>query len=610
MAAGAFGAVVLVAAGYMVLEATRGPEPAPAPVSETAPAGVAPTAGDPVPLVATSEGGTDATGAPDPAQTPEQTGAAPIAPSFDLVRVDADGATIIAGLAEPGSEVHVVLDGTDAAVVQADAVGNFVAMMDIGLSDKPRVLTLNSVIAGGLSLVSANTAIIEPSVPAIQSAEAEPVAPPVMVAENTETTPQVPQSDGGNVAPAETVETGETDAPQTPETSGDSDTQITSPDAGQDGEPGVIESAGASDKAQDTGAQSTLPVAEVAPVADGSISATQVEVQAEVEQTTTPEPEAQTEANADAATLAEGQNNTVAAMEGEPVEETLTDVATSPAQAVETDAVVSAGEEIAEIDEDAVNTVAGVEIAEVDYPPQTPIPGSDTAEVAETPEIAPTEAAQVETADAVAVPEVEFSDAPSVGEDVTVADSGEPAPPRVMIAGSEGITIVQQGGHGPVALESVTLDAITYDAIGEVQLSGRGAGAGNVRVYLDNNPIRTAAITESGQWRTGLPEVESGIYTLRVDELREDGTVTSRIETPFKREDADQLAAVAAEVAGDSGKAPVQAVTVQPGSTLWAIAKENYGEGTLYVRVFEANRDQIRDPDWIYPGQVFAIPGE
>ncbi|MCP5036323.1 MAG: LysM peptidoglycan-binding domain-containing protein [Rhodobacteraceae bacterium] len=297
-------------------------------------------------------------------------------------------------------------------------------------------------------------------------------------------------------------------------------------------------------------------------------------------------------------------------MEGEPVEETLTDVATSPAQAVETDAVVSAGEEIAEIDEDAVNTVAGVEIAEVDYPPQTPIPGSDTAEVAETPEIAPTEDAQVETADAVAVPEVEFSDAPSVEEDVTVADSGEPAPPRVMIAGSEGITIVQQGGHGPVALESVTLDAITYDAIGEVQLSGRGAGAGNVRVYLDNNPIRTAAITESGQWRTGLPEVESGIYTLRVDELREDGTVTSRIETPFKREDADQLAAVAAEVAGDSGKAPVQAVTVQPGSTLWAIAKENYGEGTLYVRVFEANRDQIRDPDWIYPGQVFAIPGE
>jgi len=47
---------------------------------------------------------------------------------------------------------------------------------------------------------------------------------------------------------------------------------------------------------------------------------------------------------------------------------------------------------------------------------------------------------------------------------------------------------------------------------------------------------------------------------------------------------------------------------VQPGSTLWAISREHYGEGVLYVRVFEANRERIRDPDLIYPGQVFALP--
>lgn len=52
------------------------------------------------------------------------------------------------------------------------------------------------------------------------------------------------------------------------------------------------------------------------------------------------------------------------------------------------------------------------------------------------------------------------------------------------------------------------------------------------------------------------------------------------------------------------------AVTVQPGNTLWAIARENYGEGILYVRLYEANRDRIRDPDLIYPGQVFDIPRE
>ncbi|MFN3970545.1 MAG: LysM peptidoglycan-binding domain-containing protein [Gemmobacter sp.] len=53
--------------------------------------------------------------------------------------------------------------------------------------------------------------------------------------------------------------------------------------------------------------------------------------------------------------------------------------------------------------------------------------------------------------------------------------------------------------------------------------------------------------------------------------------------------------------------APVT-VTVQPGFTLWAIAKGQYGDGIRYVQVFEANRSQIRNPDLIYPGQVFTLP--
>jgi len=49
-------------------------------------------------------------------------------------------------------------------------------------------------------------------------------------------------------------------------------------------------------------------------------------------------------------------------------------------------------------------------------------------------------------------------------------------------------------------------------------------------------------------------------------------------------------------------------ITVQPGFTLWRIARDSYGDGVLYVQVFEANRDKIRDPDLIYPGQVFTVP--
>ncbi|MFV0491864.1 MAG: LysM peptidoglycan-binding domain-containing protein [Pseudorhodobacter sp.] len=60
---------------------------------------------------------------------------------------------------------------------------------------------------------------------------------------------------------------------------------------------------------------------------------------------------------------------------------------------------------------------------------------------------------------------------------------------------------------------------------------------------------------------------------------------------------------------GETGAegAPIS-VTVQPGFTLWGIAQQRFGDGFLYVQVFEANRDRIRDPDLIYPGQVFALP--
>ena len=60
--------------------------------------------------------------------------------------------------------------------------------------------------------------------------------------------------------------------------------------------------------------------------------------------------------------------------------------------------------------------------------------------------------------------------------------------------------------------------------------------------------------------------------------------------------------------AAPSKPAPVS-VTVQPGFTLWGIAKTEFGDGVLYVQVFEANKDKIRDPDLIYPGQVFTLPG-
>lgn len=48
--------------------------------------------------------------------------------------------------------------------------------------------------------------------------------------------------------------------------------------------------------------------------------------------------------------------------------------------------------------------------------------------------------------------------------------------------------------------------------------------------------------------------------------------------------------------------------TVKSGDCLWKIAKQFYGNGAQYNKIFEANKDKISDPNLIYAGQVLTIP--
>ncbi|HEY0832654.1 MAG TPA: LysM peptidoglycan-binding domain-containing protein [Azospirillum sp.] len=62
---------------------------------------------------------------------------------------------------------------------------------------------------------------------------------------------------------------------------------------------------------------------------------------------------------------------------------------------------------------------------------------------------------------------------------------------------------------------------------------------------------------------------------------------------------------ITASTAGGTGQ---QSYTVEKGDTLSAIAKQFYGKSSAWRDIFEANRDQIDDPDRIFPGQVLKIP--
>ncbi len=59
---------------------------------------------------------------------------------------------------------------------------------------------------------------------------------------------------------------------------------------------------------------------------------------------------------------------------------------------------------------------------------------------------------------------------------------------------------------------------------------------------------------------------------------------------------------------GDMMPAAGDNIVVQPGNSLWRLARRTYGEGLRYTVIYEANKDQIRDPNLIYPGQVFVVP--
>ena len=174
--------------------------------------------------------------------------------------------------------------------------------------------------------------------------------------------------------------------------------------------------------------------------------------------------------------------------------------------------------------------------------------------------------------------------------------------PKVIIADSDGVKVIQDDKRSD---DSLALDSIAYDPLGNVTVGGRSNPSGLVRFYINNEAVSATKTNEAGYWEADLSDIIPGTYTLRIDELSLKGDVISRLESPFKREDREKLANL---IAPSTSPVRINIVTVQPGNTLWAIARKRYGDGLLYVQVFEANRDKIKNPDLIYPGQLFDLP--
>jgi hypothetical protein len=141
------------------------------------------------------------------------------------------------------------------------------------------------------------------------------------------------------------------------------------------------------------------------------------------------------------------------------------------------------------------------------------------------------------------------------------------------------------------------LDVVDYDDRRATRFAGTAPPGAAVRAYVDDAPAGDAAADAQGRWAMAPQRTLSrGKHRLRVDQLDGDGQVLARVELPFQR-------AAVPPAALASGR-----VVVQPGQTLWRLARRAYGSGNRYTVIYLANRNQIRDPRLIYPGQAFAVP--
>jgi nucleoid-associated protein YgaU len=177
-----------------------------------------------------------------------------------------------------------------------------------------------------------------------------------------------------------------------------------------------------------------------------------------------------------------------------------------------------------------------------------------------------------------------------------------PTPPLAILTGPAAAPLVLTGPGQPPGSASVdrfrlALGAVEYDEHGEIRLSGNAPPGATVRLYVDSRPIGQAVANPDGQWTFSAGDtVGPGTHRLRLDQIAPDGTVAFRLDLPVTRQ---QLAAA---------ELPPGHIVIQPGQNLWTIARHTYGQGIRYTVIYQANQQDIRDPDLIYPGQVFALP--
>jgi nucleoid-associated protein YgaU len=236
---------------------------------------------------------------------------------------------------------------------------------------------------------------------------------------------------------------------------------------------------------------------------------------------------------------------------------------------------------------------------------------------------------------------------------ITLANPEDKSEAKVETDNAE-IKTTEVSALAPVLIEAADVEN------GKIFIAGTGEPLTSINIYLENELLGTAQVAENGAFLfEGSSALKPGRYDIRADMTKGGASVLARaevtlvhepevvsdipeaepkeevasVETQQQPAQEEEPVALVEETKVDSdaeqttssttpdaleNKEPIQsdkkeiqtgsAVIIRRGDSLWTVARRNYGAGIRYTTIFEANRDQVRDPNRIYPGQVLKVP--
>ncbi|MAM61150.1 LysM peptidoglycan-binding domain-containing protein [Maritimibacter sp. UBA3975] len=599
--------------------------------------------------IAPSEEATDEapSDAPDVAETPDAGPDSPAPPVFGNIRFPAKGTAVVAGQADPGADVVIFLDGQEVATATANSSGDFAALFDLALSGVPRVVRMAIRPPEGALVYAEDSRIVEPREAPVQVAEAPVDAPETPdAAAVTEAPTETP--DDEPLALADASDAIAPDQPESPVTVG----QLPEAPAEDTGAPEAT-SALAPETVPNA---SETPVRDAAPemaAAEGEDTSGQTDPAPATDDTTemaalSPEP-ASPEPTTPDTTQPEASAQE---MQPDPEPEVADTPPADPAPDQAASTPESADDAPAATPEADDAEVAATTTPDADLPPRVLRADRDGIRVIE--EVRPADMPDL-SLDAIAYDdagEVTISGRGEGGQQVRLyldntavgeATVGPDGQWRLTLPDSvaPGIYTMRVDEIGPDGGVTARVESpfkredpeMLMAALGQDTPDTTPAGAAETPPsdMADTAPTSAPATTDAPVDSTppdapdapqtaDAPPADAATPPPDADETPLAGTpetpdpdtaatdMTGAADQPQVDSSAPAVQAAAAPPAAPEAEPMISAITVQPGSTLWAISRERYGDGLLYVQVFQANRDKIRDPDLIYPGQVFNLP--